>query len=142
MSAMSATTVKQLFTRNPALKLLCLAVAISIWLLSATSRRVQVDLSLPLKVADIPAGYSLSSRPPAAVTYTLSGPSILIDGLLRSNPEVKLSMAGAATPGTTAFMHLESYLKLPEGVMVIRISPATLELSLEPGHKPAGGQHP
>jgi hypothetical protein len=142
MSALSVTTAKQLFTRNPTLKLLCLAMAVSVWCLSATSRRVQVDLSLPLKVVDIPMGYALSSTPPTAITYTLSGPSILVDGALRSNTQLKLSMAGAATQGKTAFMHLESYLKLPEGITIIRISPAALELNLVPDYTPAGGQHP
>jgi hypothetical protein len=141
MAVIRITTVKQLFTRNLTLKLLCLAVAVSVWCLSSTSRRTQVELSLPLKVGDIPPGYTLSSTPPAVITYTLTGPSFLIAGMLRSNTEVKLSMAGAVKPGTTVFMHLESHLKLPEGVTVIRISPAALELNLEPGHTPAGGLH-
>jgi hypothetical protein len=142
MAIISVTTVKDLFTRNPTLKLLCLGMAVSVWLLSSTSRRTQRDLTLPLKMTDIPAGYALSSMPPAVITYTLSGPSILIDGTLRSNTQVQLSMKGAVMPGRTVFMHLESYLKLPEGVAINRVSPASIELNLEPGHPPAGGQYP
>jgi hypothetical protein len=142
MSVIRATTVKQFFTHNLALKLLCLALAVSVWLLSSTGRKMQVELQLPLKVVDIPAGFVLNSPPPALITYTLSGPSILVNGALRSNQQLKLSMAGAAASGSTLFKNLDSHLKLPEGVTVTRISPAVLELHLEARHTPAGGQHP
>jgi hypothetical protein len=75
------------------------------------------------------------------ITYSLSGPSILIGSTLRSNTYVKLSLAGAATPGRTIFMNLESHLKLPEGIVVTRISPSALELNLEP-QTSSGGIHP
>lgn len=135
-------TVKQLVTRNLTLKLLCLAVAVSVWCLASTSRRARFDLSLPLTVADIPTGYVVTPSVPATVTFTVAGPSILINGTRRANTEVRLSLAGAVKPGRTVFMHLETHLKLPEGVTVIRISPAALELNLEPGYSPTGGQHP
>lgn len=142
MPATRLATVKQLVTRNLTLKLLCLAVAVCVWCLSSTNRRTEAERALPLKVTDVPAGFMLKPPPPAAITYTLSGPSILVDGALRTNPGVKLSLAGAARPGRTLFMHLESYLKLPDGVSVIRITPSALELNLEPEYPSAGGQHP
>ena len=140
MPVNSEIAFKAFFTRNALLKLLCLAMAISIWCLSSINRKAQIEFSIPLKVIGIPAGYVLSTPPPAVISYTLSGSPILINGILRSNTEVKLSMAGAVVPGKTIFLRLESYLKLPEGTAVTRISPAVLELNLESGHTPSGGQ--
>lgn len=142
MSMTRPPAVKQFFTRNPVLKLLCLALALSVWLLSSSGRRIQVDVPLPVTLVDVPAGYAPHPAPPARISCTLSGPSILLDGALRSHPELKLSMAGAVAPGSTVFMHLESHLKLPEGISVVRISPATLEIHLTARQSPAGGLHP
>lgn len=136
MGSRAITTFKQFFTRNLMLKLLCLATAISVWCLSYISRVTCVDLSIPLKLCNIPAGFVPSSSPPAVIVYTLSGPSVMIDGARRTNTVVTLSMKGAARPGKTLFMNLESNLKLQEGIKVIRVSPATLEIKLEPEHSP------
>ena len=140
MSVTSVSTIKELCTRNLALKLLCLAVAASVWCLSSTSRRAQVEFSLPLRVTEIPAGYGLSLAPPSTISFTLSGPPIQINKVQHTTREVIVNMAGTVKPGKTVFMHLESHLKLPEGIEVIRVSPAELELNLESGKTPTGGQ--
>jgi len=142
MPELTTATVKDLFTRNVTLKLLCLAMAFMVWCLSSTGRATESVFTLPVRVSNVPSGYSLSSAPPAGITYTLSGPSLLIGGVARSNKEVTLSLTGAARPGRTVFMHFESFLKLPEGVSVRRISPAVIEVNLVPDQTPAGGQHP
>jgi len=136
MGSLAMNTFKQFFIRNLTLKLLCLATAIFVWSLSSISRITNIELAIPLKLCNIPAGFIPSTPPPAAIDYTLSGPSVLIDGARRSNAAVILSLKGAARPGKTLFMNLESNLRLPEGIKVIRISPATLEIDLEPEHSP------
>lgn len=138
-SAMRA--FKQFFARNLGLKLLCLATAILVWCLSSLSRNITVELAIPLRLIDVPAGFRPGGHLPAVVDVTLSGPPLLIDGARRSNPVVSLGLQGATSPGTTIFRNLDSNLKLPEGVRIIRTSPATLEVQLEPDHPTTGDQH-
>jgi hypothetical protein len=116
-------------TRNMTLKLLSLAVAVCIWSFTAVSRETHYDLVLPLELRNIPPGYIVAGQPPGEVRFTLTGPSILIDGARRSNSSMMLNLRGAA-PGRVLFSHLESNLKLPDGINVTRVSPASLEINL------------
>lgn len=130
MPATPLGTFTRFCTRNLSLKLLSLAVAFCIWSFTAVSRESRYELALPVELRNIPAGYVISGHQPGEIHVTLSGPSLLIDGVRRSNATVILTLRGAAAPGKTLFSHLESYLKLPDGIKVIRISPATLEINL------------
>jgi hypothetical protein len=82
-----------------------------------------------VELRNIPPGYEVAGQPLREIRFTLTGPSILIDGARRSNAALILNLRGAA-PGRTLFSHLESDLKLPEGISVTRVSPATLEIDL------------
>ncbi len=130
MSARVIETIKQVCTRNLSLKLLSLGVALCIWSFTAVSRESRYELTLPVELRNIPPGYMVSGQATGDIRFTLSGPSLLIDGARRSNATVILNLRGAAVPGKTLFSHLESYLKLPDGIRVIRISPASLEIDL------------
>jgi len=122
-------TIRRSCTRNLTLKLLSLAVALCIWSFTAISRETHSELTLPVELRSIPPGYVAGGEPPREIHVTLSGPSLLIDGARRSNTKVILNLRGAV-PGKTLFSNLETYLKLPDGVRVTRISPATLEINL------------
>lgn len=129
MSTTAIETLKKVCTRNLTLKLLSLAVAFCIWSFTAISRESRYELTLPIEMRYVPPGYTLGSPLPGEIHVTLSGPSLLVDGARRSNSRVILNLRGAV-PGKTLFTHLDSYLKLPDGIRVIRISPASLEIEL------------
>ncbi|HEX9078247.1 MAG TPA: hypothetical protein VF795_01585 [Desulfuromonadaceae bacterium] len=139
-------TIKQFCVRNLSLKLLSLAVALCIWSFTAVSRESRYELTLPVELRNIPPGYAVRGQAPGEIRFTLAGPSLLIDGARRSNATVILNLRGAAVPGKTIFSRLESYLKLPEGVKVTRISPASLEIDLAreqiQSSSPQGEQQP
>ena len=121
--------VKHLFTRNWSLKLLSLMLAVCIWSFSSLSRETRCELVLPVDLRNTPPGYTVAAPLAGEVHFTLIGPSILVDGARRANSRLILSLRGAV-PGKTLFSHLETNLKLPEGIKVTRISPATLEIEL------------
>ena len=128
-AAMALETFKQFCTRNLSLRLLCLGVAVCIWTFTAYSREIRHELVLPVEFRNTPPGYKLASQLPRDIRFTLSGPSILIDGARRSNAVLILNLRGIS-PGKTIFSHLETNLKLPEGINVTRISPAAIEINL------------
>ena len=128
-ASMALETAKQFCTRNLSLRILSLGVAVCIWSFTAISREVRYDLVLPVELRNTPPGYALDIQPPREIRFTLSGPSILIDGARRSNAVLILNLRGIS-PGRTIFSHLETNLKLPEGINVTRISPAAIEINL------------
>lgn len=123
------STAKRLCTRNWSLKLLSLALAVCIWSFSSISRETSQELVLPVELRNAPPGYTVSAPLTGEVRFTLTGPPILIYGTRRANSRLILSLRDAS-PGTTCFSHLETNLKLPEGIKVTRVSPATLEIKL------------
>lgn len=131
--------VKELLTGNMRLKFLSLALAICIWSFLAFSRETRYDLILPLEVRNTPVGYALATEPPRDIQFTLSGPLIMLEAARRSNSTVTLTLRGAA-PGKTTFSTLETALKLPEGVKVIRTTPSmlTFDLIRTPTPQPEG----
>ena len=122
-------TIRRSCTRNLTLKLLSLAVALCIWSFTAISRETHFELTLPVELRNTPPGYEIGGQPPREIHFTLSGPSLLIDGARRSNATVILNLRGAVS-GKTRFSNMESYLKLPDDIKVIRTSPATVEIDL------------
>ena len=127
---------------NMTLKLLSLAVALSIWSFTAVSREIHYDLALPVEMRNIPPGYRVAGEMRREVNFTLYGPSLLIDGARRSNSKIILNMRGTIG-GKTLYSHLDSYLKLPEGVKVTRISPASMEIEIVREQRPlAQGDQP
>ena len=134
-------TVSRFCMSNLTLKLLSLAVALSIWSFTAVSREVHYDLVIPVEMRNIPPGYRVAGDLRREVRFTLYGPSLLIDGARRSNPSIILNLRGTV-PGKTIYSHLDSYLKLPEKIRVTRTSPATIEIELTRGQmlSPQGEQ--
>jgi hypothetical protein len=135
--------IKRLCARNLSLKLLSLMLAVCIWSFSSLSRETRYELVLPMELRNTPSGCTVATPPTGEVHFTLTGPSILIDGARRANSRLILSLRGAK-PGITLFSHLETNLKLPEGIKVTRISPATLEIELirEQTHSDQGAPKP
>ena len=141
MAPAAFKTISRACTRNLTLKLLSLTVALCIWSFTSISRETHFELILPVELRSMPPGYVAGGESPREIHVTLSGPSLLIDGARRSNTKVILNLRGAV-PGKTLFSNLDTYLKLPDGVRVTRISPATLEINLvrEQIRQPQGDQ--
>ena len=127
--AWDLATVKRRCTRNASLKILSLMLAVCIWSFTSLSRETRYELVLPVELRNTPPGYTVAAPLPGEVHFTLTGPSLLIDGARRSNSRMILSLRGIR-PGKTLFSHLETYLRLPEGIKVTRISPDALEIDL------------
>jgi len=124
--------------RGLVLKLLCLALALCIWVLANGARPVQVNLTLPLRLVNLPPGSALTGPPPRQVCVTISAPRFLVPGLKRANRALVLDLADSAPAGPVLFTHLETRLRLPQEARVSRISPGRLELGLKAVPSPQG----
>ena len=118
------------FTENLALKLLSLAFAVILWFFVMGERRHEVSHVVPVDYRNLPKGLVIASEVPDAVAVTLSGPRALLSHLGPDDLTLPLDLSGLK-PGVTSFKRLEENLKTPGGVVVTRISPATIDVRLE-----------
>ena len=118
------------FTENLALKLLSLAFAVILWFFVMGEQRHEVAHVVAVDYRNLPKGLIIANEVPDAVAVTLSGPRAVLVRLGPDDLSLPLDLSGLK-PGLTSFKRLEENLKAPGGVVVTRISPASIDIRLE-----------
>ncbi|MFN8625334.1 MAG: CdaR family protein [Candidatus Binatia bacterium] len=128
--------LRQLVTYNLALKLLSLAIAVSIWsFVNFGERDTEETLHAPLELRNIPAHLMITSPRIDFVDLRVSGPRALLGRIDRERLAISFELSGVR-PGPAVFRVDTDLLNLPRGVKVVRITPAQVTLELERvGHK-------
>ncbi|MFI5397209.1 MAG: YbbR-like domain-containing protein [Candidatus Binatia bacterium] len=128
--------IRQLLTRNLALKILSLLIAFSIWFfVNFGERDTEETLRAPLELRNIPAHLMITSPKADFIDLRVSGPRALLGRIDRDRLAISLDLGGVR-PGPAVFRVDADSLNLPRGVKVLRITPAQLTLELERvGHK-------
>ena len=122
-------SLRKMLTHNLGLKIMSLFLAMVLWLFVAAEKDSEISLSVPVEIANIPAGLVVVSQPLSRIDVRFAGPKILIMSLQWNRPKVYLDMKDAHE-GTTEFPGLERAIRICEGVRVTRVAPATVEVSL------------
>jgi len=126
--------MRQMLTENLLLKLISLAFAVVLWFFVMGEQRHEVSHIVPVDYRNIPAGLMITNEVPSAVMVTVSGPRALLARL--SADELNLTLDLTDLPvGMTSFRQLDQKLKAPSGLVVTRISPAGIDIRLEPVKK-------
>lgn len=126
--------ILRFFSENLALKILSLAFAVVLWFFVMGEQRHEVSHVVPVEYRNLPKGLIIANEVPDAVAVTLSGPRALLVHLGPDELSLPLDLAGLK-PGLTSFKRLEENLKAPGGVVVTRISPASIDVRLERAHE-------
>ena len=121
-------------TENLSLKLLALAFAVILWFFVMGEQRHEVAHVVTVDYRNLPKGLIIANEVPDAVAVTLSGPRALLVHLGPDDLSLPLDLSGLR-PGVTSFKRLEENLKAPSGLVVTRISPATIDIRLERVHE-------
>ena len=116
--------------RHLGLKFLSIALAVLIWLLVADQRAVERTVRAPLEFHNVPEGLELVNDPPETVEVRVRGTSSVLARLLPSEVVGVLNLA-SARPGTRLFHLLTDEVRVPYGVQVAQVTPATIPLSFE-----------
>ena len=116
-------------THNLGLKLLSLFLAAVLWLFVTASHDEEIGLSCPVACANIPPGLAIVNRLPTQVDVRLAGPRILLLRLKSERPTVLLDLRGLGE-GLTSFPEVETKFRIPYGVRVTRVTPASIEVRL------------
>ena len=117
-------------SENWVLKLLSLAFALILWFFVMGEQRHEVAHVVPVDYRNLPKGLVIANEVPDAVAVTLSGPRALLVHLGPDDLSLPLDLSGLK-PGLTSFKRLEENLKAPGGLVVTRISPASIDVRLE-----------
>jgi len=116
---------------NRGLKLLALLLAVSLWFAVGTEERTETTLNVALELANVPPNLAVASEVPAAVQVRVNGPGSLVRKLTQSRLAHTLDLAGYKA-GRHNFALGPKSFSLPQGVMVTRIQPNSLKVTLVP----------
>jgi hypothetical protein len=115
--------------RTKEVRLFSLLLAGLLWLSVILERPGEMKLRIPVLPEYLPAGLSLVSPAPAPLEVTVSGPRILLYRLPFQPVNCRLDLSGALV-GTASFTPLESSFALDRELKVVRVSPATVRLTV------------
>jgi len=121
--------LRRLVSRNLGLKALALALAVAAWWFVAGESKVLVGVTVPLEIRNVPKGLTLTNKPERQVEVRLSGPSSLLSGIRPAEISAGVDLT-AAREGRQSFTMDDRAVKVPPGIKVQRIFPASVEVVL------------
>lgn len=116
--------------RHFGLKLLSLGLALLLWISVAGEEIVERGLRVPLELQQFPPGLELQGEPPASVDVRVRGASGTLSRVGAGDVVAVLDLHGAA-PGRRLFHLTPEQVRVPFGVDVVQVSPATVALAFE-----------
>jgi len=117
-------------SRNLALKVVALALAVGAWWFLASESKVLVSFTIPLEIRNVPKEMTITNKAERQVEVRLSGPSSLLSGMRPSEISAAVDLA-AAHAGRQYFTLDDRAVKVPPGIKVQRIFPSSIEVVLE-----------
>lgn len=122
-------TIREAVIGNLPLKILSIALATALWLLSKGSKEEVVDVSVPVLLRNVPSGLYVGAGAPVALNVSLAGPRLRLIGLRPRETVLELDLKNLAE-GTATFGEMEKRLHVPVGVQVLKVSPETVVVRL------------
>ena len=120
----------KIIRKNLGLKGLALGIAIILWWFVAGESNVHVGFAVPLEIRNIPSGMAITNKVERQVDVRLSGPSTIINALQQREISAAVDLSGAKAGRETIPLGDRS-VKVPAGVRMERVYPASIEVNLE-----------
>jgi YbbR domain-containing protein len=117
--------------RHLGLKILSIALAGALWLTVGDQRAVERTMRVPLEYHNLPTNLELMNSPPDTVEVRLRGPSGTVGRLLPGEVVAVLDLTSARA-GSRLFHMLADEVRVPYGVGVSQVTPASVPLMFEP----------
>ena len=122
--------LRRLASQNLGLKAVALALAVAAWWFVAGESKVLVSFTIPLEIRNVPRGLTMTNKSEREVEVRLSGPSSLLSCMRASEISAGVDLS-AARSGRQYFTLDDRVVKVPPGVKVQRIFPASIEVILD-----------
>ena len=116
--------------RMPGLKLLSLVLASVLWLAVSGQETVERNLRVPLEFQNVPDGMEIVGDPPPSVDVRVRGSSGALSRVQVGEVVAVLDHA-SARPGSRLFHMRADEVRVPFGVAVVQVAPATIPLEFE-----------
>jgi YbbR domain-containing protein len=120
----------QLPIRNIGLKFLSICIAALLWLVVAGDRVVERALRVPVEYQNLPQGLELVGNPLETVDVRLRGSSGTLGRMEGADTSAVIDLRHAR-PGRRLFHLSAAQVKVPYGVEVMQVAPATLSIEFE-----------
>ena len=122
--------LRRLMSHNLGLKAVALAMAVAAWWFVAGESKVMVGITVPLEIRNVPKGLTMTNKPERQVEVRLAGPSSLLSGIRPTEISAGVDLT-SAREGRQSFTMDDRAVKVPPGIKVQRIFPASVEVVLE-----------
>ena len=116
--------------RNIWLKFLSISIAAMLWLVVAGDRTVERALRVPVEYENLPQGLEIVGDAPESVDVRLRGSSGTLGRLGGGELAAVLDLR-TARPGRRLFHLTPNHVRVPYGVEVVQVAPATLPIGFE-----------
>lgn len=116
--------------RNIGLKFLSICIAALLWLVVAGDRVVERAVRAPIEFQNLPPGLEIVGNPPEDVDVRLRGPSGTLGRLAPGDLSAVIDLRNAR-PGRRLFHLTATQVRVPYGLDVVQVAPATLPIAFE-----------
>lgn len=123
--------LRALIFENLMAKIFSLLFAVVLWAVVIGEKHGQMQLTVPLELINIPEKAVVVSEVPSSLSLLVQGPRTLLRTLSARDIRRTVDLKGIGV-GWTTIRILPDSVPVPRGVEVIRVTPATLDLKLEP----------
>ena len=112
------------------LKLLSLALGILIWFLAVGTDQMDVNMTVPIEILNLPRNLIIYNQYQKEVSVVLRGPRGIIQEVRNRPPSLTLDLSGAK-PDTIVLNTENLVFPLPSGISILRMQPASITLSID-----------
>jgi YbbR domain-containing protein len=116
--------------RNSGLKIMSVLLASALWFIVAGEQNVERTLRVPLQFRNKPVHLEVLGDPPTTIDIRVLGSSALLSRI-DAGEVVAMIDLGSARPGSRLFHLRTDDVRVPYGVEVLHLTPATIALELE-----------
>jgi YbbR domain-containing protein len=116
---------------NLGLKVISLVLGFSLWYVVAGERGTEIVLSIPLEFHNVPEGLEVIEESAQQVDVRLRGSSEFLRGLSPQEIQAAVDLT-EADPGDSTVYLTPDQVDTPYGVRVMRVTPASVNLVIEP----------
>jgi YbbR domain-containing protein len=116
--------------RNLGLKVFAVILATLMWLTVTRDQLVERSINVPLEFQNIPSDLELIGQPPATADVRVRGPSSVLSRLAPGEVVAVLDLRDARA-GQRLFHLVSDEVRVPFGIQVAQINPATIALAFE-----------
>lgn len=128
--------LRQLFVHDIGLKLLALALAVGFWIQVAGQPVVERGIDVPLGFENVPERLYVGSDLPDSVRVRVRGAANIVNGLQPGDVVAAIDLAGVRPGRRRLFDMFAGHVRVPFGVEVTRVFPATVTVALESAGEP------